>query len=458
MKEMMNLLEIILVLNGFFEGGRAFSSTRLQWRQYGTLSLHHQAKKPTGRNRLRNTHHFAWNEDEITALPKFNSNSTDPYSAERTNENEPSTSSLIPSFIKNWVNEFQLAQEEGFGTKAKNIASTMSIDDVVVPICGNLSKRQELANRGIYAGVEYKVCNLTVSVKDDETQPISTLQGLSPSQMTSTVAWLKPNYPLRDYLERSDWPVPVQPVVDVPLFLSKTTYTAGTLVGTLGLATTYLTLAAIVASVVRLAYVPSESMLPALQPRSLVLVVRSIPFVDILRPKVGSVVLFDPPEELSMAIPNSQVWDDMGIQKGPTSPLQGQQLLKRVVAIPGEVVGVKNASPYVLLGTKQGEEADANDSTMRNTFSKQKFRVDVTGAYAKPELFSESSWNRPADKTMPLTQNEYFVAGDNGYRSVDSRVWGPLKKKYIFGTAKWILLPFSDFGPLPEGQIYEVEK
>ena len=452
----MNLLQTILLV-GLLDGGRAFSSTTRLHTSTRIIPAqqHRSTTNPRGRNHLPSSH------TRLFALQ----------------ENEPQRTRSNSNGRDNWIDQFQSAQKEGFGTKAKNVASSMSIDDVVVPICGNLTKRQELANRGIYAGVEYLVCDLTISGNDDDNGEdngdegrvsVTSLEGLSSTQRSSATAYLKPNYPLRDYLERSDWPVSVNPVIEVPLFLSQTTYTAGTLVGTLSLAATYLTLAAIIASVVRLTYVPSESMLPALAPKSLVLVVRSIPFVniDVLKPQVGSVILFDPPKELKEVIPNAQVWEDMGIQKGPASPLQGQQLLKRIVATPGEVVGVKNSSPYVVLGTTttttqvQETNVDANDSTSMNTrtVSKQLFRVDVTGAYAKPELFSETSWNRPADETKPLKRNEYFVAGDNGYRSVDSRVWGPLNQKYIFGTAKWILWPISDFGPVPDGQIYQVEK
>lgn len=81
-----------------------------------------------------------------------------------------------------------------------------------------------------------------------------------------------------------------------------------------------------------------------------------------MKPNVGtcSVVIFDPLKEFTyvLVIPNSQVWDNMGIQKGSASPLQGQ------------VVGVKNLSPYVLLGTTttttqevQETNVDANDLT-----------------------------------------------------------------------------------------------
>ena len=125
---------------------------------------------------------------------------------------------------------FSQASTEGFGTKARNVAKSMSVGDVVVPLCANLAQRQILANRGIYAGVEYKVCSLRVDNEDfDSTEEISV------DDRINVIAKMKPAYKLRKNLERSDWPVEVNPFTDVPLWLSKVTYEAGTLVGTLGL-------------------------------------------------------------------------------------------------------------------------------------------------------------------------------------------------------------------------------
>ena len=306
-----------------------------------------------------------------------------------------------------------VAAKEGFGTKARNVARSMSVGDIVVPLCSNLTQRQLLANRGIYTGVEYIVCSLN-------------------NNNNVTTARIKPAYPLRDYLERDDWPVLVQPLVDVPLWLSKTTYEAGTLLGTLSLSLTYLTMAAIFAFFFTFAYVPSESMIPTLQPGNVVLVARSF-----FSPRVGDVVLFDPPPNLNQIIIQEQ--------KAKESPNKGQQFLKRVVAVPGECIGVKNSEPYVEL----------NNNNPTRTDSRRLFRADIIGPYARPDYFSENSWNRPPE---PLGKNEFFVAGDNGYRSVDSRVWGNLNRRYIFGTAQWVVWPPDNFGPIAPGNISEFEK
>ena len=77
------------------------------------------------------------------------------YSKFQQNE-DPTALESSPSIfdgILTFRQKFSQASAEGFGTKARNVANTMSIGDIVVPICGNLALRQILANRGIYAGV-----------------------------------------------------------------------------------------------------------------------------------------------------------------------------------------------------------------------------------------------------------------------------------------------------------------
>ncbi|KAL7499268.1 hypothetical protein ACHAWT_006889 [Skeletonema menzelii] len=285
----------------------------------------------------------------------------------------------------------------------------MKINDIVVPLCSNLDKRQRLAERGVYPGVEYKICDI-------DSRSVS----------------IRPAYPLRDYLERS-WPVSVA-VEDVPLWLAKATYEAGTAVGTLMLAGTYLSVAALLASFIRIAVVPSESMEPALQPGDVVLVTRSI-----LPPRNGDVVFFNPPKELDEAIANSKVGRAAAAENVQVVSTKGKQFLKRVVGVPGDRVGIYNSNPYVLLG------CTGDDCT---------YRVDRTGEYSRPDVFADESWNRENGR---LDRGEYFVAGDNGFRSVDSRVWGPLKQKYLFGTAQWVIFPSNHFGPIQPGP-FAVEK
>lgn len=186
-----------------------------------------------------------------------------------------------------------------------------------------------------------------------------------------------------------------------------------------------------------------------------VLVTRSI-----IPPKAGDVVFFDPPAQLDEAIANSKIGraakaasTEAGAAPTPSIvSTKGKQFIKRVVGVPGEMVGVYNSNPYVTLCNKNSDEC--------------KFRVDVTGEYSRPDIFSDESWNRMTptlnanfgntkvgEQSSVLGTDEFFVAGDNGYRSVDSRVWGPLQRKYVFGTAQFVVFPPEHAGRIPSGNM-----
>jgi len=211
----------------------------------------------------------------------------------------------------------------------------MQVGDVVVPLCSYIEKRQSLAQIGLYAGVEYIICDIQEgSGKEGE------------RLVDERIATIKPAYPLREHLERDDWPISLS-VSEVPLWLPKATYEAGTAIGTLALAGTYLAVALVVSTFVRIVVVPSESMEPALMPRDVVLVTR-----DITRPKVNDVVFFNPPKELDEAIANSkigraaakeaeeakQTGGDTTNNKITIASTKGKQFIKRVVGVPGERV------------------------------------------------------------------------------------------------------------------------
>ena len=360
-----------------------------------------------------------------------------------------------PSLFSKLVSNVKTAASDGFGTSASNVGSTMKVGDVVVPLVGNLDKRQSLAQIGLYAGVEYLICDITSTMEKEDGEEGDALTN-------GRIATIKPAYPLRDHLERSDWPISL-PVSDVPLWLPRATYEAGTAVGTLALAGTYLSIALVISTFLRIVVVPSESMMPELMPRDVVLVTRSI----FTKPKANDVVFFNPPAELDLAIANSKIGraaakeredaskGNANIQQSEKISIvstKGKQFLKRIVGVPGDIVGVYNSNPYVKLCNDGGDTDD--DCT---------YRIDRTGSYSRPDVFPDESWNRvkptinlgngeaESNESSTLAKGQYFVAGDNGYRSVDSRVWGPLNEKNIFGTAKWIILPVNHFGPIQPG-------
>ena len=88
-------------------------------------------------------------------------------------------------------------------------------------------------------------------------------------------------------------------------------------------------------------------------------------------------------------------------------------IIKRVIAMPGETIYCIDNEIYV------------NDKKIKDEF-----------AYGETEDFEK----------ITLKKDEYFVMGDNRAISKDSRIIGPVKKKDIKGTTKFIIFPFNKIG------------
>lgn len=145
-------------------------------------------------------------------------------------------------------------------------------------------------------------------------------------------------------------------------------------------------------------WIPSGSMLPTLQLEDRVLVQKLLPRLG-LRPGVGDIVVFHPPEALL----------DAGYDTHAA-------LIKRVVAVEGDEVEVKGGQLW------------------RN------------GAAIQPDWGAGPMDYRLAPLLVP--PDHLIVLGDNRNASLDSHLWGPLPEKDVIGTAVWRYWPLSRFGPL----------
>lgn len=95
--------------------------------------------------------------------------------------------------------------------------------------------------------------------------------------------------------------------------------------------------------------------------------------------------------------------------------VRGDNIIKRVIGLPGEKIRYKNGILYI------------NDEV-----------VEDTHAYGVTDNFQE----------VVLGDDEYFVMGDNRPVSLDSRVIGVIKYNEIDGTAGLILYPFNKLGKI----------
>ena len=97
-------------------------------------------------------------------------------------------------------------------------------------------------------------------------------------------------------------------------------------------------------------------------------------------------------------------------------PISEDEFIKRIIALPGESISVKDGKVFV------------NDQELKEDY----ISVQTSGG----------SFLNEGD-TYIVPQGQYFVLGDNRPHSSDSRAWGPITKKVISGKAWLIYFPFN---------------
>lgn len=92
---------------------------------------------------------------------------------------------------------------------------------------------------------------------------------------------------------------------------------------------------------------------------------------------------------------------------------EDDNLIKRVIALPGESIEIKDNTIFI------NDKALSDKYGLGNTYSIDK---------------------------ITLKDDEYYVLGDNRIISMDSRVFGPIKKEDIKGTTNFVMYPFKSIG------------
>ena len=153
-------------------------------------------------------------------------------------------------------------------------------------------------------------------------------------------------------------------------------------------------------------YIPSDSMVPTLKTNDRVIVNKlSYKLHPVHR---GDIVVFKTPKG-----PNGEPID-------PTI----KDLIKRVIALPGETVSAQGGKVYI-----DGRPLDES--------------YLPAGTVTDCSRFNSSCF--PKD---PLPADEYWVMGDNREGSRDSRYFGPISKNEIVGRAFLRVWPLSRIGLL----------
>ncbi len=104
----------------------------------------------------------------------------------------------------------------------------------------------------------------------------------------------------------------------------------------------------------------------------------------------------------------------------------GCDFIKRVIAVPGDTVQVKESALYV-----------------------NQQRLDESEYLESAVITNEGSFTA-GGRTSTMGPNEYFAVGDNRAHSSDSRAWGPVTNDEIVGRAFFRYWPAKDIGVLPK--------
>lgn len=97
--------------------------------------------------------------------------------------------------------------------------------------------------------------------------------------------------------------------------------------------------------------------------------------------------------------------------------LEHDNLIKRVIALPGETIEIVHNEIFI------------NGAKLEETYG----------------YYEHSDYEMNTEK-ITLGADEYYVLGDNREISMDSRVFGKIKKDAIKGTTNFVIFPFKSFG------------
>lgn len=105
---------------------------------------------------------------------------------------------------------------------------------------------------------------------------------------------------------------------------------------------------------------------------------------------------------------------------------RSKSFIKRVVGLPGDTIEIRSGHLYI-----NGKE--------------------LTEPYVPASYLDDSNY---PPRTIP--SGEYFVMGDHRDSSNDSRVFGPVARRFIYGKAVFAYWPVDHFGSLSPTYTYTV--
>jgi signal peptidase I len=163
--------------------------------------------------------------------------------------------------------------------------------------------------------------------------------------------------------------------------------------------------------------IPSESMEPTLDVGERVLVNRVN--YHLSDPDRKDIVVFHPPEGAVNGKTCGVSHEADQPCPRPTEERSNVNFIKRVVAVPGDTLSIREG--HAIVNGKRQDEP-----------------------FAAPCLGGGCTFPR----TIKIPPGHFFMMGDNRGASDDSRFWGPVPEKWIIGQAFFTYWPIKRVGPL----------
>ena len=174
----------------------------------------------------------------------------------------------------------------------------------------------------------------------------------------------------------------------------------------------------------RIVGVEGDSMQQTLTPNDYVLITDFF-----YTPQRGNIVVITEPD--SDENKTFELYNDENITAEPDNN-KNVPLIKRIIAVGGDVVDLKNGELYV--NGKLIQESYISDAVTALRFD-------------EPDIYP-----------LTIKEGEVFVLGDNRPRSKDSRTLGPITQDHILGLAFFRVYPFNKIGVIGNEEFKEIER